>query len=219
MRIGKPQLIALPPMALGFLLVCACDKGDARLADERLRDPKTQAVTQYDVELDESATPVQVAYVLLRAIRDDMNAETREQREAALDVQFDLSAAEYLKSLNRTSLDDLEFLFGMVNRWAPTLGHYAQQFDTDWKSAESSLVLQGPVEEVSSDATRSKAIVLREVADPAGDPNAGAVLAVWMIKERGFWRVTHVGFLSGVRTIAEQREKGMTNIMEKAMGN
>jgi hypothetical protein len=33
-----------------------------------------------------------------------------------------------------------------------------------------------------------------EVADPSGDPGAKAVMLVWLAKDSGLWRVTHVGF-------------------------
>ena len=36
--------------------------------------------------------------------------------------------------------------------------------------------------------------VLMEVADPAGDPNGGVVMAIHLVKDSGFWRVMHLGF-------------------------
>ena len=81
----------------GALLVLAgaCDR-DARLAGRNLRNVTVRSVTHYDTTLDKNASPKQVTYVLLRAIRDDFKARTREEREAALDKQFDVSAGGVL---------------------------------------------------------------------------------------------------------------------------
>src|SRR3972149_10392414 len=89
--------------ASGLAVWCGCG-GDARLAGQRIRSVTVRSVAHYGVTLDQQASPEQVAYVLLRAVRDDVVAKSREERDTALDKQFDLCAATVIQNKNRTSL-------------------------------------------------------------------------------------------------------------------
>jgi hypothetical protein len=45
--------------------------------------------------------------------------------------------------------------------------------------------------------------VLMEVDDPSGDPNARVVMIVYLARDKGFWRVLHLGFDQTRRSIGD----------------
>jgi hypothetical protein len=198
--------VGLTATAAGALAVwCGCG-GDARLAGHKIRSVTVRSVTHYGITLDQQAAPEQVAFVLLRAIRDDVSAKTRGDREAALDKQFDLCAANVLQKRNRTSMPRDEFVHGVVYHWAPTVSHYVGDFETDWGQAAARLVRTKP--NTDSKASPEETEVYMELADPGGDPKARVVMVIWMAQDGGFWRVTHLGFDSTRRLVGD---KGMSN--------
>jgi hypothetical protein len=197
--------VGLTATAAGALAVwCGC--GDARLAGHKIRSATVRSVTHYGVTLDQQATPEQVAFVVLRAIRDDVSAKSKEEREAALDRQFDLCAANVLQKKNRSSMPRDEFVHSVVYHWAPTVSHYVGDFETDWGQAAARLVRTKP--NTDSKASPEETEVYMELADPSGDPKARVVLVIWMVQDGGFWRVTHLGFDSTRRSVGD---KGMSN--------
>jgi hypothetical protein len=173
-------------------LWCACGS-DTRLAGRKVRIATVKTVSHYGVTLDEGATPQQVAYVLLRAIRDDVRAKNETEREEALDVQFDLCAAGVLAARNKTSLPRDQFIHNIVNHWAPTVAHYVGDFPLDWESASKRLISGAGASE--KDAKKdAEATVGIELADPSTDPSASAVMNIWMARDGAYWRVMHLGF-------------------------
>lgn len=194
---------------LGFLLVCGlavwsgCSR-DVSLAGRNVRSVTVRAVTHYGVTLDENATPEQVAYVLLRAIRDDFLAATPEDREAALDRQFDLCAANMIQAKNRTAVSRDEFIYNVVYRWTPTVSHYVRNFETDWENAKTRFRRTAPRPMKGSDTDATACEVRMVLDDPSGDPNAHVVMVVWLAQDSGFWRVVHLGFDSTQRSIKSQ---------------
>ena len=198
--------VGLTATAAGALAVwCGCG-GDARLAGHKIRSVTVRSVTHYGITLDQQAAPEQVAFVLLRAIRDDVSAKTREDREAALDKQFDLCAANVLQKRNRTSMPRDEFVHGVVYHWAPTVSHYVGDFETDWGQAAARLVRAKASK--NQKASPEETEVYMELADPGGDPKARVVMVIWMVQDGGFWRVTHLGFDPTKRSVGN---KGMSN--------
>jgi hypothetical protein len=177
---------------IGVMLVSGCQR-DVRLADKKLRNPTVRAISAYEMTLDEQAIPEQVAYAALRAIADDFRATDDKAREEALDVQFDLCAANEIQRQNRTSLRREEWLYEVVSHWTPTVSHYVEDFPRDWTEAQERFVLRGPTESAEG---IEECDVLIEVDDvKAGrDPNARVVIVVWLAKDNGFWRVVHLGF-------------------------
>lgn len=194
---------------LGFTLVCVlavcagCSR-DVSLAGRNVRSVTVKAVTHYGVTLDESATPEQVAYVLLRAIRDDFLATTPEDREAALDKQFDICAANVIQAKNRTVVSRDEFIHNLVYHWTPTVSHYVHDFETDWEKARARFVRTVPHPMKGSDADAMTCEVSMELDDSSGDPSARVVMAVWLAQDSGFWRVVHLGFDPARRSIKSQ---------------
>lgn len=188
-----------------FAAVAICMAGcgrDVRLAGQKLRQPTVQTVSMYGITLDESATPEQVAFAALRAVRDDVRAISEAAREEALDREFQLCAANEIANQNRTRLSRDEHLTRVMLAWAPTISHYVDQFPTSWDEAATRLVRRASTRSGSAGEAPTATEVLLEVRDPGGDPGGGAVLVVWLVQDSGYWRVTHLGFLPGKRTIA-----------------
>ena len=175
------------------LALGACSR-DARLADRNVRSVTVKPVTHYGVTLDENATPKQVAYVLTRAIRDDFLAATPQDREAFLDVQFDICAANVINKQNKTAISRDEFVYNVVFHWTPTVSHYVGEFDTEWTDAEPRLLQSAVHTDGAEGGGTKKCEVRMELADPDGDPRAGVVMIAWLAQDKGLWRVTHVGF-------------------------
>lgn len=185
-------------------LWCACG-GDARLAGKKLRNPTVGTVSHYGLTLDKNATPEQVAFVALRAIREDALAKDAAEREAALDKQFDVCAAGALSVKNRTSLPDAEFIHSVVNHWTPTVAFYANDLATEWEKASKRLVRRDPAPSKDSKEAKDdpkECEVHLQVADPSGDAKASVVVVVWMALDNGYWRVTHLGFDPTRRTLS-----------------
>ena len=197
-------------VALLVALPVGCAR-DVRLTGKKLRDADVRAVSHYGQNLDKSGTPKQVAYVMLRAIREDCLAETAEAREAALDIQFDVAAGDTLSAGNRTSRTREELLTQLISHWAPSLCHYAHDLEPDWERAGARLRVRGP-EPVKGDSDgRQLARVFMDVSDSSGDANARVIVAVSLVTERGFWRVTRVGFVPNRRSLTPRTAgAGMT---------
>ncbi len=177
------------------LLACSACSRDARLAGRNVRkDVTVRAVTHYGVTLDEAASPEQVAYVALRAVREDFSGTDPEEREAALDKHFDVCAADVIAARNRTGLKRDEFVYAVVRRWTPTVSHYVADFETDWEAASERFGRTDPRPPKGSNADALECEVLMEVDDPSGDPSARALLVVYLAQDSGFWRVVHLGF-------------------------
>ena len=97
---SKANAVVLPVLAAALLVGSTACRRDVRLADKKLRNPTVKAVSAYGMTLDEQASPQQVAFATLRAIRDDFLAPDREAREKALDIQFELCAANKISERN-----------------------------------------------------------------------------------------------------------------------
>lgn len=198
MRHGRTIRITLAVGAAG--LWCACGR-DARLAGQKLHTATVKTVSYYGVNLDPNATPEQVAFVALRAIREDALAADSAEREAALDKQFDVCAANVIAGKNPSSLPRDEYVHGVVYHWTPTVAHYARELETEWAKASPRLVRRGPTAPKDAKEGAAECDVLMQLADPSGDPNASVVLVVWMVQDAGYWRVAHLGFDPTRRTL------------------
>jgi len=193
--------------ALGFILAtaaigvwCACG-GDARLTGQKVRHAAVKTVSLYGLTLDQNASAEQVAFVALRAMREDALAEDAAAREAALDKQFDVCAAGVLAKTNRTSIPSDQYIYGVVNHWTPTVAFYAKDLETDWEKASTRLVRRDSTAAKDVKDESKECEVQMQLADPSGDPNASLVLVVWMALDDGYWRVTHLVFDSTRRTL------------------
>jgi hypothetical protein len=82
---SKSPLPVVPAAALAATVVLACLTG-CSAPDEGIPPAEVKPVTAYGLRLDTTATPKQVAFVLLRSIADDVQAaqahDTTRQKEA-----------------------------------------------------------------------------------------------------------------------------------------
>jgi hypothetical protein len=192
-----PTALCAAAIALGAAMLNGCEDPQ-RVVGQRARTVVVQPVSAYGLTLDESAGPREVAYVLLRAIKDDIEAdEDFDAREAAFDLQLAVSAPDTIFERSvRKGLGRDENVRRIVWHWAPTLGHYKDDFPESWPEAQERMA-RLPY----SNAPRGEewTRVLIELADPSGDPNAAVVAEIQLVREKGFWRVVQVGFLRGTR--------------------
>ena len=191
-----------------LVLIGACDR-DARLAGRNLRDVTVKSVTHYDTTLDKNATPEEVTYVMLRAIRDDFKAKTREEREAALDILFDVSAAGYLARGSANELDRQETVFKIVNRWTPTVSHYVDDIETKWEKARVRLRVFGLESIRNRDDGAQQCKIMTQLADPSGDPNAAVLLNIQLIQDSGYWRVLGLAYENSRRGLNPKTATGV----------
>ncbi len=180
-------------LAGALVVVLGCNR-DVRLAGRKVRSVTAHDVSHYGVTLDKAASPRQVTFVALRAVREDFLAANDTEREAALDKQFDVCAADVINARNLTGLGRNEFIHNVVYRWTPTVSHYVHEFETSWERAEERLVVRkkGSAKEPVDEATECE--VAMRVSDPNGDARADVVLLVWLARDGGYWRVVHMGF-------------------------
>ena len=171
---------------------------------------EVKTVEAYGVKLDELATPQQVTFVLLRSMRDDVEAAQagdRQRQKQAFRVTFSLGAfSEIEKRLSRglgrdenTGLGESRErkIYDVIYHWAPIVGHYVRSFDLDEKTAvERTRATIRP--------NNTLAVVQYDVAhDPAASEPAerqAVVLEVTLTREKAtagtgeFWRVARVDF-------------------------
>ena len=204
-------MIRLKRNGVVWVIVCVCVIGllgsgcseDARLAGAKVPHVKVGPVSDLGMTLDKDATPKQVAFMFLRAIRDDVLAgRDEEAREKALARQFDLCAPASICRFfpKATASERDEIVYRTVRLWAPTLGAYVGSFDFDWETAEARL-RERAVKSSGGENASDQAHVLLEVADPSGDANASVIARLQLVRESGFWRVLRVGFLPQVRHV------------------
>ncbi|MHC4695687.1 MAG: hypothetical protein ACYTFA_02970 [Planctomycetota bacterium] len=193
----------LPVVSIGLAGPLGCDR-NPRLVGKDIRNVTVRAVTHYGITLDEDAAPKKTAFVLLRAMWEDFFAEDEAQRKAALDVQFDVAAANAIAGRNPTSLGRNEIVYQTVHRWTPTVSHYVHDFETEWEQANGRLIEVGPIQGRGAGSGGAEFQALMEVADADADPNARVMLVVQLVQDTGLWRVTQVGFIQGARGLPDR---------------
>ena len=189
-------LIAGLALALGLAFWCGCGH-DTRLAGQKVRSVQVHTASLYGLTLDPKATPELVAFAALQAICEDVKAPTPKARDAALDKEFELAAADEIQSRNHSSMGRDEFIYNVVYRWAPTVSYYVSDFPSTWEQAEKRFgpkkFSPAPTTQKDSSSPRECELPI-EVADPGGDPNASVVILIWLAQDQGYWRVLHFGF-------------------------
>ena len=193
-------------MALGgtslllIALIASCNR-DVRLAGRNVPSVKVRTVSHFGLTLDRDSSPEPVAFVALKAIREDVLAGNEKDREAALAKQFDVCAANIIQAKNRSSIKRDPYIYNVVYHWAPTVSHYVDNFDLDWEQAEKRLVRRDPPQEEEVKGQFEKCTVLMELDDPTGDAGARVVMVLWLARDDGYWRVVHLGFDNTSRSI------------------
>lgn len=191
------------------LLVPACR--------DKVSVPPTEvkAVEAYGVRLDESATPEQVTYVLLRSLRDDFEAAQAHdhvRQRQAFELTFSLAAFSTIeKQIHGAGSDgagsrgggpdetDAQKLYNVIYHWTPIVSHYVRSFDED----AAAMMARMKVFPVAGEPEQMR-IYLDVAHDPANaDPEARgpAVVDIRVAKEKSsagsetYWRVARVGFV------------------------
>jgi hypothetical protein len=196
--------VGLALAGAGAVALLACSK-ETVLRGETVRHVVVGPVTDQGMVLDENATPTQVTYAALKAIRDDVLADgDREAREAAFDRELHVCAPDaifqhYRRFFGSYPVERDESVHKCVRMWAPTLDRYVGNFDFDWPTAQQKMLQLKPRPSNTEDG--QSVAVLLEAADP--DPNvvgdASVVIRIELVQEDGFWRVSHVGFHPRIR--------------------
>lgn len=191
MKKNLHRMIVGPVCACAILSGFACNR-DVRLAGKRVRQVQVKPTAHYGVELNKDATPEQVAFVALRAIREDFFASDSKAREAALDIQFDVAAADVIAARNRTSLSRDDYVHHVVTHWTPAVDHYAHDFELELATATARFKNRGVTRSTAGDTQEVE--LAMEVSDPGNQATARVVMLVRLAQDAGLWRVLHVGF-------------------------
>lgn len=197
---------ALTAAVLALVPLAGCTDPDAH----DIPPAEVKTVAAYGVTLDGAATPVQVAYVLLRSLSEDIAAAQsgdREAQKAAAKITYSLGAysiieerllqvANLARKDKKTTLgDDREKqLYELINNWAPIVAYYVRSFPKDMQEASSRM---------RTAATDTSAHVYMDVAHDPANPSPAkhetATLDVELAKEPGaggsYWRVARVGYM------------------------
>ncbi len=189
---------------LGLFLLfvgTSCSK-DVRLAGHYIpENVQAQTVTHFGQVLDESASPKQVAFVLLRALKEDFLAGSPSDRAEALKVQFGVCAPDAIVSKLPSVLTRDELLYRVVHIWSPTIGQYVGDIDSSFETMKARLIQRGLRQKAGADEGVKECKILVKLDDPSGDPNAAVVLALAMIQENKHWRVERLAFAPTVRSL------------------
>lgn len=189
-------------LLLGGWLGFGCGK-----QEEEVPPVTIQTVEAYGLRLDETATPKQVAYALLRSLADDVFASQafhRDQQRQALEQSFSLAAySEIERRLLQVYGANAKWeegqrdreLFRVVNCWAPIVAHYVASFDTDFEAASRKMQL-------AIEAGEKRADVFYPVChDPSIEDPAKretVILQIELAREAAndklYWRVARVSY-------------------------
>ena len=172
---------------------CRQDTGPTLSGSEPLL---ARTVTDMGLTLDEDAHFKKVVYVLLRAIKDDVEAgDDVAARQAAFERQLAVCAPDYIfKRALMKGLGRERAVRDIVWHWAPTLAHYVGDFPLDYQSFVDRSQLTRVAIAGDDEGKQEKRDIRIELADPSGDPNASVVAGIRLERENGLWRVTVVGF-------------------------
>ena len=203
---GRLVIITLAMCSTGWLL-SGC-KDTSQSVGQRIRQVDVRTVTDQGRTLGPDADPKEVVYVLVRALKDDIEAgDDAAGRSVAYDRQLAVCAPAHIhKYTVRRNLTQDENVYHVVWHWAPTLGHYVHNFDFDWPTARDEMLLE-MIPANASQIGEERARVSLEMADPSGDTNASVVARFELVREQGYWRVYQLGFAKGIRHLAGSRDR------------
>ncbi len=193
-------------LASGALLVglASCsgrDQEDPQIERVRNLTATVHTVTDAGLTLDESATPQQVVYALLQAIKDDVRAgNDQEARREAIDRQLALCAPEEidLRFGGRRSIESREEgIYRVVRYWGAVVSYYVDDLDGNVETMTGDMEVSTlPRGRANRAGTAELRKVILTLADPQApdDPRRRARLRVDLAKESNHWRVCHVGY-------------------------
>jgi hypothetical protein len=185
-----------------LLLVPACRDQDA--PPETIKSVSVGPVVLYDMTLGPDATPQQVTYAMMRAIRDSIDAgqkRDRAARDQALNNQLALAAVTHIYRNNRRQADPAQAsqedidttVYKVVRFWAPIVSRYVGSFSGGPDDVMKAMRVQPHGSEELS--------VLYDVVDPVDQSKV--TLNVYLVREQGttaphtsqkFWRVRALAY-------------------------
>ncbi len=197
------RIVVLLSLCVAAILA-GCSK-QPRTVGERVREEiVAKTVTQRGITLDKNATPKQVVFAFLRAVKDDFEAgDDRIAREAAFDLQLDLCAADHIyERSTRQNFKRNRAVQRIVWRWTPILAHYVGDFPESLADADTRMLKRTPTH-AAAEPEQWQNVVL-ELADPSGDANASVLSLFRLVRENGYWRVLQVGYVKSARHLRKK---------------
>ncbi len=210
--------VALLPAVVALVLLAGCTPHD-----DPVPPPAAGPVTAYGLTLDEHATPQQVAFVLLRALADDVQAaqaHRHDDQRSALALAWSLAAYDVIEqrlieSHNRTrptapvsslGADRDRRIWQVVHFWAPIVAHYVPGFDVDFQTAADRMLV------ALSQDRRSAHVFYPTMRDPSQAEPAAQERAVVDVElhmhkagDKEYWRVARVAFTGPRQLLAHTR--------------
>jgi hypothetical protein len=196
---GRWRILGGGALVVGAVLL-GCSDQESMPAG--LKVPPVGPVALYDVTLGPDAEPQQVAYVLMRLLRDDVaasQAEDWDRQRAVLQDELKLAARSRIlrnvepgSDLSKIRPEDLDnAVYKIVNVWAPIAGRYVSCFTDDLAAMTSAM----RVRQLNANDTR----VSFDVTDP--QDGSQVTFQVFLTKEPGasgkatYWRVYRLGYV------------------------
>lgn len=206
--IGRPLAVAA-----GLLLVAGCTKKGPEIPPAEVT-----TLSAYGVTLDDTATPKQVAFVLLRTLADDVNAAQAGDRKTSREMierAYNLAAVTTIENRLAAAVSrnlpeghkkaDLgeqrdAKLYEFAKQWGAITAHYVKSFDEDLAAAEARM------REVASPDEKTVRIFYDVAHDPEAEDTDKATLDIELAREevgvRSFWRIARVGFRGSRKPVA-----------------
>ncbi|HOW72153.1 MAG TPA: hypothetical protein PKY77_16260 [Phycisphaerae bacterium] len=179
---------------------------------------EVKVVEAYGVKLDAAASPKRVVYVLLRSLRDDVEASQawdQAKKKQAFQTSFALAAFQAMSHrlmdtpaiLNARKGGEADavarHVYDAVDHWAPIVGHYIRSFEADEQAATAKMT------EVLAPDGRTGRVYVDAAHDSQQEDPAKAqsvTLVVEVAREKGvdggeYWRVLKLGYQPRTKVI------------------
>lgn len=218
-----------PAVALVIAYVCL----SGCTPTKEIPPTETKTVSLYGQTLDESASPQQVVFALLRSLNDDVRAaqeHKHDEQKAAFARTFSLAAFHEIEkrlisvrqSLGQNTTlggDREEKIYNVVHYWAPIVGHYIDSFDTEFAAAaakmRSVVTGDGQIAHVYYPVVHDP-----RQTDPAKQQRA--TIHVELVREpagaTSYWRVARVDFAGKDETERYFPASGTPAMTQPAIG-
>lgn len=177
------------------------DQEDAQIARVRSLTATVRTVTDAGLTLDENATPQQVVYAVLQAIKDDVRAgNDQDIRRQAIDRQLALCAPEEIDlrfGRSRSIESREEAIYRVVGQWGAVVSYYVDDLDANVESMTADMkVTTLPRDQANRAGTSELRKVILTLADPQApdDSTRRARLRIDVAKVSNHWRVCHIGY-------------------------
>ncbi len=194
-------------IALGLLLAAGC-RSDAPSPAREFLPPGNEVVVAYDLTLDAQATPEQVAWVLLQALREDLRHPVGSSpwREV-MALECRLADVELLRAqltgARLTAEEREHFIYDLVKNWAAKVHYYAPGLEGEFAAARRRMTVAQAVDlKLPAGHQQVCQVAYTAGRDPA-DPPAAAVVVIKMSRSPAdLWRVYQVHIQPPARPVS-----------------